>query len=181
MSFDVGRLHRPTLHLADLDTRGLDSPLATDRSGGGAVQLAADATGERFFVHYSSRRASSAQRWCGWRGSVGCFEYATGRCVWHAEVDAEVTGDSRGVHDLPGEQDFAPGLFSHESRLFVGGWGGSVIELDARDGALNEAHPHGGIHGVEALTYLPGRDELVLLDARGMITWMHASSRATRP
>ena len=169
VSFDLHDPHRPALHLADLDTRGMDSPLATSRHRGGAIKLVADATGERFIVHYSCRGAQ-VERWPGWRGSVACFEYATGRRVWHAEVDAELTGDWRGVHDLALEEDFVPGLCCHEERLFLGGWGGSAIELDARDGALRRAHHHAGIHGVEALTYLAQQEALLLLDGRGMLS-----------
>ncbi len=126
-----------------------------------------------------SRRGDEGGVWPGWRGSVAAVELESGRLVWHAEIDAELTGDWRGVMDLARDDAFMPAICGHEHRLWIGGWDASVLELDARDGALRQAHYHGGVLGTLSMHYDAAHEELVLMDERGHISALRADATAS--
>lgn len=158
----------PTLHLEALERRHVVSP-ASWHAAPCDLSLCFSPDGDTLFVLMSHHLASSAP-WEGWRGSIAAHDTRSGKLLWSAELDAETTADPRRASDMR-QAPFAPALCCTDNdTLWVGGWDSSLLQLDARDGALRQLEAHGGAHGTLAICHDPEHESLFLLDESGRLS-----------
>lgn len=140
---------RPYLYMDNLDRRGIASPAKALVGVVGSLDF--DETGE--FLHVGvTCLGAEAHRWTGWRAHLCVYDLVDGRLRWSAEVDAEVTGDLRGVRELePGEGLPGPTLLVEGDQLVSAGLAGAVTWLDARDGAARGFSAYGSALAITAI------------------------------
>lgn len=134
----------PQVHIAECDRRAIDAPTRGLRDAVGALTF--DDAGEILYAVTSSPTHSTAARQPGWRATVEAHDVVDGRRWWHAEIDAEITGDMRTLAQIGWEGGVSLGLALSEDQrtLYVGGTSGALIALDARDGALRRLYGGAG-------------------------------------
>ncbi len=143
---------QPSLHARSLDLRHSRSPILS--LAGARGDLAFDAPGELLFSYLSCSSLSHYPD--GWRATVTAHETDSGRLVWAAEIDGQITGDWRPIDDLemPGGALPTELVVTRAGRsLALGSSRGTVIWLDPRDGALQHVHHTGSPHPITHLAH----------------------------
>lgn len=140
---------RPYLYMDNLDRRGIASPARSLVGVSGALSF--DESGE--FLHVGvTCLGAEVHRWTGWRAHLCAYDLVDGRLRWSAEVDAEVTGDLRGVHDLErGVGLPGPTMLVEGAELISAGLAGAVTRLDSRDGAARGFTAYGSALAITAI------------------------------
>ncbi len=129
-----------------LDRRGLDAPPPSlDTRAALAVQ------GDTAFVFESRRPDALTLTRTGWQGVLAAYDLLTGRLVWWAHLDAEVTGDARGLEVLTAGAPLETGLEVRGHQVTCGTAHGCPLTLDARDGSHLSYRATGSTRAVRAL------------------------------
>lgn len=142
---------RPSLHMRALDRRCLPS-MTTGREASGALAMSGDLL-IGWESHPLDARTGALP---GWQGVLTGYDVVSGRAIWQADVDAETTGDLRGLLELTGGVPLATmGLVVDGSRMTCGTAHGCLLTLDARDGALRDYRSTGSTRPVRHLFHGP--------------------------